>query len=286
MNLVLDVTDDLLLRLGYAQVITRPGLGNLTPGGTISVAGNNRTVTSGNPYLEPFEADATDFAVEWYFKPGSLVALSLFHKDINTFPQSVSVTRPFTGNPFGLPDSLAITACGAVAGCTPAADWVFTQPANSDGGGLDGYEIAYQQAFGNFGLIANYTHVKSEIDYIDPTAPGGIATRDLIGLSPDAYNATVYYETKRFGVRASVAYRDAYLVTVPGRNGNNVEGTNETLNVDFSSTVNINDHVALTFEGINLTDEENNQFVDTSDRVFVFHHTGREFLIGARYSLR
>src|SRR4029077_6060900 len=119
-----------------------------------------------------------------------------------------------------------------------------------------------------------------------PTAPGGIATRDLIGLSPDAYNATVYYETKRFSVRTSVAYRDAYLVTVPGRNGNNVEGTNKTFNVDLNATVNINDHVALTFEGINLTDEENNQFVDSTDRVFVFHHTGREFLIGARYSLR
>jgi iron complex outermembrane receptor protein len=212
--------------------------------------------------------------------------LSLFHKNINTFPQSVSQTMPFTGNPYGLPDSLAIAACGTVAGCTPAADWVFTQPFNSKGGDLDGYEIAYQQTFGKFGLIANYTHVDSKIAYIDPTAPGGIATRDLIGLSPDAYNATAYYETKRFSVRVSAAYRDAYLVTVPGRNGNDVEGTNETTNIDLSSTVNISDRLALTFEGINLTDEENNQFVDSSDRVFVFHHTGREFFIGARYSLR
>ena len=157
-------------------MITRPGLGNLTPGGTISVSGNNRTVTSGNPYLDPFRADAIDIGIEWYFTDESLLALALFYKDISTFPQSVSVTRPFTGNALGLPDSVAIAACGTVAGCSPAADWVFTQPFNSDGGDLEGFEISYQQAFGNgIGLLLNYTHVESQIDYIDPSSPGGIA---------------------------------------------------------------------------------------------------------------
>jgi TonB-dependent receptor len=286
-NLALDVTDDLVVRLGYSQVITRPGLGNLTPGGTVSVSGNNRTVTSGNPFLDPFKADAVDASIEWYFADEALLALALFHKDISTFPQSVSETRPFVGNSLGLPASVAVAACGTVAGCSPTADWVFTQPFNSDGGPLDGFEIAYQQAFGNgLGLIANYTHVESEIHYIDPAAPGGVAIRDLLGLSPDAYNATLYYEGKKFGIRGSVAYRDDYLTTIPGRNGNDVEGTGETLNFDLSAQFAVNDNVTLTFEGLNLTDEENNQFVDTSDRVFVFHHTGREFFIGAKYSLR
>jgi iron complex outermembrane recepter protein len=287
LNLVLDLTGDLLLRLGVSQVITRPGLGNLTPGGTISVSGNNRTLTSGNPFLDPFAADATDLALEWYFGDGSLLGLALFHKDINTFPQSVSVTQPFTGNSAGLPDSVAIAACGNVTGCTPAADWVFTTPVNSDGGDLDGYEISYQQAFGNgLGVIANYTYVESKIAYIDPAGPGGISVRDLIGLSEDAYNATLYYETDRFSVRGSASYRDGFLGTVPGRNGNDVEGTNETFNVDLAATFNLNESLVLTFEGINLTDRENDQFVDSSDRVFVFHHTGREYFIGARYSLR
>ena len=286
LNVVLDVTDTLLVRLAYSQVITRPGLGNLTPGGTISVAGNNRTVTAGNPFLDPFQADATDLAAEWYFADQALLALALFHKDINSFPQSVSQTRPFTGNPLGLPDSAAIAACGTVVGCTPAADWVFTQPFNSNGGPLSGYEVSYQQAFGNFGLLLNYTHVEADIDYIDPLAPGGIATRDLLGLSRAAYNATLYWESDRFSIRGSTSYRDKYLTTVPGRNSNNVEGTNETLNFDLAASFDVNDKLTITFEGINLTDEENNQFVDTTDRVFVFHHTGTEYLIGARYSLR
>ena len=197
------------------------------------------------------------------------------------------MTQPFTGNALGLPDSVAIAACGTVAGCTPAADWVFTQPVNSDGGDLDGFEVSYQQAFENgMGLLLNYTHVESEIGYIDPAAPGGIATRDLLGMSPDAYNATLYYEADRFSVRGSASYRGDYLTTIPGRNNNDVEGTTETLNFDMAATVDVTDNLTLTFEGINLIDTETDQFVDTLDRVFVFHHTGREYLIGARYSLR
>ena len=54
LNLVVDVTDDFLVRMAYARVMTRPGLGSLAPSTTISVSGNNRTVTSGNPGLDPY----------------------------------------------------------------------------------------------------------------------------------------------------------------------------------------------------------------------------------------
>lgn len=72
----------------------------------------------------------------------------------------------------------------------------------------------------------------------------------------------------------------------PDRNGNDVEGTNETFNFDLAATFSVNDKVMLTLEGINLTDCENDQFVDSSTRVFVLHHTGREYFVGVRYSLR
>ena len=87
-------------------------------------------------------------------------------------------------------------------------------------------------------------------------------------------------------MRASASYRDAFLTTVPGRNSNDVEGTIETFNVDLAAAYNVNEQLEITFEAINLTDRENEQFVDTNNRVFVFHHTGREYLVGARYALR
>ncbi|MBD3753705.1 MAG: TonB-dependent receptor, partial [Micrococcales bacterium] len=246
--------------------------------------GNNRTVSSGNPLLDPTRATTYDLALEWYFAPDSILSLALFRKEISSFVANDSVTQPFTGNSLGLPDSVAIAACGAVAGCSPTADWVFNQPVNTDGGDLDGFEISYQQPLtflpgflSNLGLLANYTYVDSQIEY-----PNG-TTNTLTNLSKRAYNATLYYEDDRFSARVSGTYRDGYLTEVPGRNGSAIEGVVDTFNVDASASYNVNDQLSLTLEGINLTDEVPTQYVGIYNLVSVHHHTGRQFFAGFRY---
>ncbi len=107
---------------------------------------------------------------------------------------------------------------------------------------------------------------------------------DLTGLSESAYNATLYWENEVFGARISAAYRDDYLTTVPGRNNNDVEGTIETLNLDFSATWTVMPDLDITLEALNLTDEFQDQYVGSQgDRLSYYHHQGRQFLLGARY---
>jgi TonB-dependent receptor len=290
LNLVFDVTDKFLLRFGASKVMTRANLGQLNPSAAVSVSGNARTVTAGNPDLEPFRAKSYDLSAEWYFAPESLVAVSLFYKDIDSFVQTIRETRPFTDNPLGIPDSVAIAACGTTPGCSPAATWDFNLPANTPGGPLQGFEIMYQQPFSflpgfwsNFGTILNYTGVKSEIDYLN--AAGAVtATDDLTGLSKSAYNATLYFDNKKFSARVSAAYRSEYLTTVPGRDNNNVEGTAETLNVDFQTSYVVNDNFTVSLEALNLTDEFQDQWVDgPGDRLSYYHHQGRQLYLGARF---
>jgi glyoxylase-like metal-dependent hydrolase (beta-lactamase superfamily II) len=60
------------------------------------------------------------------------------------------------------------------------------------------------------------------------------------------------------------AYRDGYLTQVPGSDGNTVQGTNETLNVDMQASWNIRENLKLSLEGVNLTDEFNDQYVGDS----------------------
>lgn len=283
-NLVVEPTEDLLFRFAAAKVMARPGLGSLTPGGNVSVSGNNRTVNSGNPNLEPTRATTYDFAAEWYFARESILSLALFAKEIDSFVANNAVTRPFTGNPLGIPDSVAIAACGTIAGCTPGADWVFNQPVNTDGGDLKGFEISYQQPLtflpgllSNLGVMANYTYVDSEIEY-----PNG-TTNTLTELSKRAYNGTLYYEDDRFSARVSGTYRDGYLTQVPGRNGNAIEGVVDTFNVDASASYELTDSFTLTLEGINLTDEVPTQYVGDYQLVSVHHHTGRQVFAGFRY---
>ncbi|MES1202217.1 MAG: TonB-dependent receptor, partial [Pseudomonadota bacterium] len=126
LNLAYSPVDDFIIRFAAAKVMTRPNLGQLNPGATVSVSGANRTVTGGNPDLDPFRATSYDLAFEYYFGDDGLFSVALFYKDVDSFVQTVRATAPFTGNPLGLPDSVAIAACGSAVGCSPSALWDYS----------------------------------------------------------------------------------------------------------------------------------------------------------------
>jgi iron complex outermembrane receptor protein len=296
LNLVGELTPDLLLRVGAAKVMTRPALGSVSPGiSNISLVGN-LSVNTGNPLLDPIRAKTYDLGLEWYFGEGALLSGAFFYKDIESFVQTVIENKPFVES--GLPLSL-------LAGTTLTGNEVFqfTQPVNTEGGPLKGFELNYQQPFtflpgmwSNFGTLLNYTHVESTIDYrVSAAANAIIVKNDLVNLSPDAWNATLYYEDDALSVRVSGAYRDSYLTAVPAASAppnqanpalpfQDADGTNETLFVDLSASYEINDHLAVSFEALNLTDEFNDQFTDTTaNREVTYTHTGKQFFLGARY---
>lgn len=295
-NIVFEPMRNLVLRLAAAEVMARPDLTSLPPGGTVSVSGATRTVSFGNPNLDPYRASTYDAAIEWYFQPGALLSVAVFQKDIRSFVQTVSQSGvTFTGNPYGLDDSIAIAACGNLfpATCNPASNnWTFSVPQNSPGGRLRGYEVNFQlplrflpSFLSNTGVLLNYTSVNSRIQYLGSTG-AVVAVDNLTGLSPRSANATLYYEDKFITARVSGAYRDDYLTRVPGIEvGTLVEGTRSTFNLDASLQLSITDRVKVTFEAINLTDQYQNQYIDPGDLLSVYHHTGREFLVGVRFNL-
>ncbi len=157
---------------------------------------------------------------------------AIFYKDIESFVQTLVTPLPF--NESGLPLSL-------LAGTTLTGNEVFnfTVPVNTAGGPLEGFEINYQQQFtflpgfwSNFGTLLNYTYVDSTIDYVTSTTGATPPVEnDLVNLSKNAWNATLYYEAGGFSTRASASYRDRYLTAVPAANAPTIqdaEGTNET----------------------------------------------------------
>jgi TonB-dependent receptor len=291
LNLSLEPVHNFLLRFSAAKVMSRPDLGSLQPGASVTVSGATRTVSAGNPNLNPFRANAYDLSGEWYFAPGGLLSLAVFRKDINSLVQTVTTTTTFTGNPFGLPDSVAIAACGSAVGCSPSSQWTFTNPVNTAGNTLNGLEVNYQQAFTflpgllkKTGALINYTYVQSRVGYVNSQGVV-IQTGDLTGLSRNAYNATVYYEDDKWSGRVSVAYRDQYYTRIPGQEtGTTYDGTNATFNLDMSVQYTINKNFKVMVQGVNLTDQYQDQYNNFSNLVSVYHHTGREILFGFRYN--
>ena len=281
-NIAANLTRDFIVRFGAAKVMTRPQLGFLSPGGTISTTGT-LTINTGNPLLKPFRAKTFDSSFEYYFGKNAFVGLGLFQKNIDTYIQSLRNNMPFRET--GLPLSLL------PANFTGEEVFQVTAPINTNGGKLKGFEINYQQPFTflpgwgrNFGTVLNYTKVSSKIEYAVSATSSERIVDDLLNLSPKSWNATFYYDDGKFSARVSGARRSSFLTRVPGQNNNDVEGKNETFNVDLSLSYKWNERLEFTLEGINLTNEPSDQFISRArNSVVVNNVTGREYLAGLRY---
>jgi len=281
-NVAATLSKNLILRGAVAKVMARPQLGNLSPGGTLNTTGT-LSYTGGNPLLKPFRATTYDTSLEWYHQKNAFVGLGLFQKDIKTYIQTLRSNIPYSQT--GLPMALL------PPGFTGEEVFQVSAPINTDGGKLSGYELNVQQPFTflpgwgkHLGALLNYTYVKSKIQYVVSPTSNTTITDDLINLSPKSFNATLYYDDGTLSARLSGSQRSSYLTRVPGQNNNDVEGKNKTFNVDFSISYKLTPQLDLSFEGVNLTNQPNDQFISRSrDSVVVNNVTGREYLIGLRY---
>ncbi|RYG19557.1 TonB-dependent receptor [bacterium] len=284
-NLVFEPTEDLLIRAGIAKVMARPGLGSISAATNVNVAGGSKTITSGNPFLEPYRAKTYDFAVEWYPARGTILSAGVFYKDISTYIQNIVAPVVFADT--GLPDSL-LTGTGAL----PTDTFQRTTVINTPGGPLKGFELNYQQSFSflpglwsNFGVLANYTFVESEIEYFLSSAGAATVTQPLLNLSKNAWNGTIYYEDGPFQARVSANYRDPYLTAVPAAYAVDVSGFREATYVDASISYKWGDNITFSLEGINLTNEVNVSYTDSeAERLSDYFQSGRQFYAGVRYS--
>lgn len=302
LNIALFPSEDIILRFAAAKVLTRPSLGNLTPGGTID--GFNFRVNNGNPFLEPFRANSYDIAFEWYFAPESIFSVALFKKDVSSFP--VADSRQDTFASTGLPTSI-IPASSPAAVNPESQLWTINSVTNGSGADLKGVEIAIQAPFkflpgfwSNFGGIANATFIDSSAAYnvsgpavVANVVPGNsfgplvnsIRTATLFGLSKQAFNATLYYDDGTFSARVAGTYRSEFN-DANSATGNIFEGYGQTFNLDASIRYKLNEHIELSLEAVNLTNNARFRFTDEdAQRNYENNRFGRTFLFGARFRL-
>jgi iron complex outermembrane recepter protein len=299
-NAVLEPADNFLIRMGAAFVMARPDLGNLLPGGaTATVTGSNFNVTENNPNLNPYRAKTADMSFEWYYHKGALLSIAFFYKHLDSLIQTVRQSIPFNQNTDGVPNSLAVAACGVAyvappaSGCNEAQTWLFSKPINSKGAPLYGTEIAWQQPFdflpdpfSNFGFTGNVTFVQATQTYFN--TDGSVLTKaDLTGLSHTSYSATLYYDDSVLEVRGTASFRSKYIPQ-SGVNPGNLNDfliNPSTLNIDASTSYKIDDNFTVTFDGINLTNQSSTQLADSvGQRLYYNHYTGSNYFLGLRYS--
>ena len=295
-NIKVEPSDEVIIRFAYSEGIARPGISNLRAGArTPSVDGSSKTIRGSNPYLEPTAAKSFDIALEYYMSDETSIAFNVFKKEISSHVQNITVQA--TPASLGVDLESVKAQCDASPSgygedCNENQLWDVSGNANGPGGDLHGFELQFQGTFGafgsvgeNFGYIANYTFVESEMTYLD-TDGNFIRTADLVNLSGVTKSATFYYENEKYSARLSQVNRGGYLTDARGRNNNILHGTNATNNVDFSASMFLNDNLKISFEALNLTNEADDQWVDISDkRLSYYHETGTNYSLGIHYKL-
>ncbi|HKE42960.1 MAG TPA: TonB-dependent receptor [Steroidobacteraceae bacterium] len=265
LNMAYNMTDDIIMRFALGRVMTRPDFNDVAP--RTSLNPGALTGTAGNPDLDPFRANQADLSMEWYPGAGRIFGAALFYKDIKSFITDKPVTQFFNVQSATSPNLQCTTVSPNVFNCP----FLINQRSNGGGGRMEGFELqATQPIWGGFGLTGNYTFTDAEADNGDP----------LPGASRDTFNASAYFENPRVSARLSYTYRSEFFVTFDRSTHLNQDSLSS---LDASLLVNIIDNLALTFDGINLTDEKIVQFADTKVNPRAIYDNGRTYYAGVRF---
>lgn len=260
-NVIADLTDDLVFRASYTEDINRPDFNDLS----LSVSfptGPNNAVALGNPNLAPETVQSYDASLSWYFAPSSLISIGFFYKDrTNLFVTQVEdavedangfrdITDPCEGggifNP--VPDRNVLSNVPGNGLCVPLQT-IINDTANTTQTGI---EIAFQYDLSQFedtlgfasgfGILANYTYQDFDggeatnsasgrgQDIFEASSPGVPdpveRIQGLLDFSQNAYNVTLYYEKFGISARARYTWRDKFrtLDTAAGASLNSTLG--------------------------------------------------------------
>jgi TonB-dependent receptor len=258
-NLRVQFTPELQLRLAATQTRTRPSFAQLSPGVVLDPprncgGGDCRTGTRGDPFLKPQHSNNYDASLEYYFSRTGFAAATVFRRDLQGFIVNRTVPLAERDPETNLP-------------------LLITGPVNLSEGRIQGFEAQFSTFFDfgfvpsflrSFGVQANVTHLDTEALYeIFPEKfPNGApnpshaeVTLRLPDVSKWTYNLVGMYENAGLTLRlaynhrsnfpeAALAERD-FFFTLQGR-GNAVS------RLDWSSSYAVNDKVTFFFDWTNI----------------------------------
>lgn len=232
-NVKAELSDDLILRFAASKALAYPNTGDIKS--FVSINNQNAAVVrdgdgedaqivsaditawtgnSANPNLQPMRSTQFDLGLEWYFDEGSSLTGTIFLKDLKDFWVTGGVDESYTNN--GVTNTVTVQ-----------------KPINTDEGEMQGFELAYQQFFGqlpepfnHLGVQANYSYISasgvpnSNLFTTDPDGqpkdgPTQLAFESLplAGQSKHTANFVVMYEDDKISTRLAYNWRSEYLIT-------------------------------------------------------------------------
>ena len=285
MNLAWDAAENVVLRMSGSRTLTRPNPSDMLPNTNFSDI-SAQQASQGNPDLQPYLSTNFDLGGEWYTGAEGYVGLTYFRKDIEGFTVLGTNTIPF--NDLGIPyDSLLPSQQLALdqRGGPDNATVTVQQQVNADGTlKIQGWEATWVQPLDRLveglGFTANYTNVKQ-------TSEGQGVPAVAIGVAPNLWNATAYWENDITSVRLSYTWTDEMITS--GFNENGIPYARRYLDsrgqLDLSASytlANIRSQPQITLNVINITSEPLRQTFAFDNAAYEYYEPGYTVLLGVR----
>lgn len=281
--LVADLRDDLILRAAAYRTYVRPQPRDNVPTTFVQVPVDVNpptnpvyTVTLGATDLKPYTSDSYDVSLEWYNRPGGLISVAAYRKEIKGYIGPIldaAILCPSNGKIDGLDVNLGTLTVDSSGKCISSNQFVGSTGAltnaevrisgktNQSPMTVTGFEFNIQQNLDflpgfwkNFGGAFNYSYTK--IDGKD-TAGNKIT---LPSVSKNNLNLIGYYESTKFGVRLVYNWRDKYDLAA----GNSFVGDARTVKarsqLDASASYNLTKDLTISVDAFNLTDATRSEY--------------------------
>jgi len=291
-NLSLEFPGQFIIRAAASRQIQRPRLDDMRvaigygyntscviPGTTAATTPGCITGSGGNPFLEPYRANAFDLNFEKYFKGGGYISAQLFYKDLKNFIFQAEFPFDYAGfaRPPGTPANLSTIG-------------LLNAPVNTGGGNIKGAELSTNIPFGSivpaldgFGITGGAGYTETKVT----NATG--ATQSIPGYSEWTASGTIYFEKWGFSARGSARYRSTFLgelSTFGGARGNR-QAVGETIidaqvGYDFKEVGPLTG-LSIFLQAQNLTNEPFSTVANVSSplQVIDYQTYGRRFYLGA-----
>lgn len=263
-----DLTDQLVLRGALLTGISRPSFGVIRSGASISDIG--RTITGGNPEVEPERTVGLDLSLEWYFNDGGLLSLGGFHRAVEDvlFDSTTTVTDERFNSP-------GIDRRG----------YTYITTLNGSKGRLTGFELGYMKQWTTLPAPFDGLGFQGNVAYLDGEfrTPNNI-TAPFPGTSERIVNASVFYEKFGWSARVSYQWRDDWAETI-SLTGLSDEFRKDYQNIDVSLRYQWSDALTLFVDANNLTDETYIVYQGTPRFPTEVEQIGRRYMVGVRVQL-
>ena len=259
-NLVVDYSDDILLRAGIYRGMSRVDPADLGFNREFQTDDEVAPTTladlivgvngSGNPNTQPLMSWNYDLAIEWYPNEDSIFALSLYHKQFQGGFQQRTVLEPYEieGQSFNLPITNSVTT--------------------DDTSNLYGIEasVAYRWDIG-VGIKFGYNYADTDYEFEDSNygdtfvtdldgnttqlQDGIIPPGSVPGFSEHVFSGQVYYQVGDFDTALIYKYRSEYFQPYTS-NGTRLRYVDEVGVWEARASYKVNSNIKVRVSAINL----------------------------------